>query len=964
MAGRVFVAQSRAAALARIPLLAADNPKDVPAGPLLEEGMFLASRQADAAATRNGRGADGERLATTRRGYEIRARSRPTPHGVFAGVARARFAGQAANLRLGSGHRARSNPGAGWLAAVCDQVVADPAVLPLLTLTANNLVIRRGPRLEHERQATPGETGTQRVTVRATDATLLIMSVCARGATASQVFAAVARRWPVPEPAVRTTVTELVRGGFLLTDLLPGNISDDPIRHLLGRLPALHPLRGILSRLRQLLANADRHRPGEPARLTALAAARRLADQICFHERPLSVDVALDAHLVLPAALADEAAAAAGVLWRTGSDRDPLAGYHERFLERYGPHRLVPLLDITDTATGLGTGIPGAADLPGRRVAVLASLLGRAAAQGQTEIVVDTATITELAAGQRDQPPPRTAEIYVRVIADSPQDLAAGRLRSAVCPGGSQDAGSTLGRFTHMLPAAAGQGESLPTALIAELVVRPRTAEAAALAPPSGFASWRIPVGIPARKGDLDLDDLHLMSNGEHLLLWSARHDQQVIPVLFSRLAPGLLPPLARFLQLVGHAGCRPWHGWSWGPLANTPFQPRVRYRRTVLAPARWVLPPPLTQAAHDRAGWNDELNAWRATTVPSPPDVVVTDDGDRRLPLDLRRPDDRELLRRYVCRGLPAVSEQPGGPGALQAVVPGPAGHHVLELAVPLARNTPVPGLVCPVTMPARPVGEGLYLPGGPWLSLAVRAPAHCHDELLAGLASIAAELAGHFDTWFWLRYANAAHGPHLRARFHGDPAALGGTVLPAISAWCTELIKQRLSAGFTVEPYDQEAERYGGPHAIGAAEQVFGADSHLVLGILAACDLDQRLVAAAVSAAAIARTVADGDPAAVQGRRLDRAARQRATALRPQVRATRWQDPASSPLRCVPDPAWSARHDALAAYRATLKPAQRPACAAALIHMHANRLLGRAGAERIAGALAADLLAFRPWP
>jgi len=258
---------------------------------------------------------------------------------------------------------------------------------------------------------------------------------------------------------------------------------------------------------------------------------------------------------------------------------------------------------------------------------------------------------------------------------------------------------------------------------------------------------------------------------------------------------------------------------------------------------------------------------------------------------------------------------------------------------------------------------GTGLYLPGGPWLSLAMRAPVNCHDEILSGLAAVAADLMDHFDMWFWLRYANATHGPHLRVRFHGHPAALGGSVLPVISAWCRELIKQRLSGGFTVEPYDQEVERYGGPDAISAAEQVFAADSHLVLRILAAtCDPGQRLVAAAASAAAIARTVADGDLAAVAGRHLDRAAHRRLAALRPQVRAARSQDPASSPLPCATDPAWSARYDALAAYRTTLKPAQRPACASALLHMHANRLLGNAGTERIARALAADFLALPP--
>ncbi len=874
------------------------------------------------------------------------------------------FSREAASLRLGGGHRARSNPSAAWLTAVCAQLLEDPDALSLLTLIASNLITRRGRRLEHEQQAAPGGTGPHRVTVRATDATLLILSTCRAGATIDQVIIEVVRRWStVPESVVRATVLGLVRSGFLLSDLLPADLGADPLGHLLGRLPAASPVREKLSSLRRLLADADRYRPGDPRRLAALTAARDLADEISFQECALTVDVVADAHLVLPTALADQAARAAGVLWRIGWGRGPLTGYHDRFLDRYGPHRFVPLLEATDPAIGLGLDTDvsdiNAAPWPPGRTAVLA----QGTAHGGTEVVLDAGTIAALAGDQTAEPPPRTAEIHVRVLAATQQDLAAGRLHLAVCPGGgSQEAGSSQGRFTGLLPGTLSDlGE--PSTLVAELVVRPRAPEGAALVPQTGFAPWRIPVGVSVRDGDLVLDGLLLVSNGDRLIVWSASRDRQVVPVLYSRLAPRLLPPLARFLQLLGQTGCRPWRGWSWGPLADLPFQPRVRYERTVLSPARWVLPRELIGAVHDRTAWNGALHAWRTAAIPPPPDIVVTEDADRRLPLDLRRADDRELLRRYVRRGVLAVAEQPGGPDAVQAVVPGPTGDHVLELVVPLARRTTMTRPARPATAPVRTAGTGLHLPGGPWLSLAVRGPSHCHDQILSELAAVPAGLTGHFDTWFWLRYADTTHGSHIRARFHGHPAALGGHLLPALCVWCSEMIRQRLSGGFTVEPYDQEIERYGGPDAIHAAEQVFAADSHLVLQALAATtDPDQRLVIAALSAATIARTVADGDPAALRGHHLDRAARQRVAALRPQVRSTRSQDGTSSPIPSLTDPAWTARQDALASYRDTLKPAHRPSCASALIHMHANRLLGSADTERMARALATDLLALPP--
>lgn len=171
--------------------------------------------------------------------------------------------------------------------------------------------------------------------------------------------------------------------------------------------------------------------------------------------------------------------------------------------------------------------------------------------------------------------------------------------------------------------------------------------------------------------------------------------------------------------------------------------------------------------------------------------------------------------------------------------------------------------------------------------------------------------------------------------------------------------MIRQRLSGGFTVEPYDQEIERYGGPAAIGAAEHVFAADSSLALAILASVsDNDQRLIIAALSAAAIARPMTKAYQAALDGRHVDRTARRHLLDLRPQLRATRGQVITGPDLDAI-RPAWNARHDALASYRELLDPARRADCTSSLIHIHLNRLLGDMRSERMVRALAADLLA-----
>jgi lantibiotic biosynthesis protein len=951
----VFVAQ--ATALARIPLGAALLSGEETDEAVLREAVFLASRRVPLSDTL---GRQDDRAARTRRGYAIRLRSRTTPHGVLAGVALARFGDNPSTLTLGQGHHVRTTPGVGWLAVVCDQVLAEPGVLRQLTLHTTTPLPRHGDRYHSEQRGGPTDAGPRATAVRATEVMVRIVEACRGGSTAREVIEMLGRRWPqAPAATAARTLIGLIRAGVLLHDLLPEDPREDPLGHLLERLPNDSPRRTGLARLRDLLADADRYPPGAPERWQALTAARGLMDQIWHCERPLRADTVLDATIALPASLAQEAAEAAGLLWQIGWGSPPLRDYHESFCQRYGAHRSVPLLEATDPAVGLGCaiGVPGIGPAvpDARREAVLARLLAEATAQGRAEICLDPDTIAELRAPTGEMPP-RTAEIYARVLADAADESAADRMCLALLPmGGSQDAGSTAGRFSTLLPGvyAEAESETDDVAVVAELVVASRTFDTASVAAETGFATHRIPVGVPARPGDLLPDELLLLSTGRQLILWSPRLRRQVIPVLYSRLAPELLPPLARLLSLVGQGDARPWHGWAWR--VDAPFHPAVRHRRVLLAPPRWTLPPQLIRAANSAAEWNAALQTWRAETRPVPPPVVVTDDADRQLPLDLNQPHDRELLRRYTRRGLLAVTGPL--PETAQAVLSGPGGRHLLDLVIPLRRTGQGRQEPFPAPPAPRATGAGLHLPGSDWLSLSLWAPAEHHDAILRTVSGVAADTAGHWDRWFWLRYHDSVHGPQLRIRFHGRPAALGGDVLPALAIWGTDLYRQRLSGGFSIEPYEQETERYGGSGAIGAAEEVFCTDSALVLEALARTSDDEgRLVIAALSVAAMARCLTVTPSAALGKHRLDRAARRRAAALRSQVRS-------ADHCGGVPSLAatWAGRALALSAYRRTLSAGQLPACASAVIHLHCNRLVPGAGNERLARALAADLLTVR---
>lgn len=950
---QTFVLHTGFPIMARTPLLPSDpdsRPAHVLSGSLLEAVRF--SSRSLTTVTNDDLDTD-ERLATTVHAYERRARTRATPRGTFAGVQVAQTTDGAPRFSIGKNHRARSTPSAAWLGTVAIQLLDVPEVLDAVQLASNDLAARRGDRYEHEWATGSGKP--ERITLRATPAVELILETCRTPARLAQVSAAIEARWPsVPVETVRATVQKLVRAGLLLTDLLPDDVARDPLKHLLARIPASHEPAGPLVELRYHLAEADKYPPGTGERLAALDEARAICDRLAHHETPITIDVAVDADIQVPRSLLTEAADTATLLWSITPSSDALGVYHSRFVDRYGIRRREPLLAVVDPVTGLGD--PDDDERPTldedrARGRVLAGLIADAAARHSTEVMLDEFTIATLRVpGARV--PPTSGELYARVLSESPDDLAAGRYQLAAYLGSTQDAGSTLGRFSSLLdlPSPAADAEA---PLRAEVVVRPRLAALTTVALPSGFAPQRICVGTVPDTGDLTLSDLDLASDGHRLRLWSRNLDQEINPVLFSRIGPAYVTPAVRVLQDLANAGTHPWHTWTWGPLADAPFLPQIRWRHAILSPARWRLPHALVAAVADAQAWETELVRWRTATVPTVPRLVIAQDTDQRLPLDLDDSRDRQLLRRYVRRGTDAVTAPPGGPDAIQAVADGPDGRHVLELVVPLQGHQPRR-----VADDDRPVASTLpviHLPGGRWLSLTIPSPRAHHDDLLAQIGDLAATLRGDIDRWFWLRYDSPAHGPHLRVRFAGEPSVLSTVVVPAVSERYATWMAHGLVGRLVIESYEPEIDRYGGLDAIEAAERLFDTDSDLTLSILAgAPGEDVRLLLAALSAIEIARGLTDDAAVAVGRPRLDRARRRRVNALR----ATAPSVPAAlldSPTR----QRWNRRTGALAIYRDTVPVARRADSASSVIHMHANRLGLDRDQEHVARALAAELLA-----
>jgi thiopeptide-type bacteriocin biosynthesis protein len=396
---------------------------------------------------------------------------------------------------------------------------------------------------------------------------------------------------------------------------------------------------------------------------------------------------------------------------------------------------------------------------------------------------------------------------------------------------------------------------------------------------------------------------------------------------------------------------------FSWGAAASLPFLPRLRYGRTVLAPARWNL------TAADLPPTGSDWNAWRAALARwrqrfRLPDLVYLVEADNLLPLDLAENAHQELLRAHLNRhGYARLDEAPP-PGVF-----GWLDGHAHEIAIPLTST--VPGRKTPHLARVRMIesGDG-HLPGtAPWLYAKLYTSPGRLIELLGQVPDLIADW-DEVTEWWYLPYRDP--DPHVRLRIRLPDVDAYGSATVRVGDWVARLRRHRLVGRLQLDTYHPETGRYGHGQAMTAAEQVFAADSAAALAELRAAAANAAPLdafAAASLVAIVLSFIGDTDRGSEP---TDRAVH--ATTMRLADPTDDW-----SHLRAVDRAgtvmnAWRQRRAALAAYRDQLTPQCDPLTVLpSLLHLHSIRLHGvdpdrERLARRLARAAAMRWSALRP--
>lgn len=912
------------------------------------------------------------RVALSVASYLLRWQNRATPFGLFAGTA-AVAVGTTADAHWREKHRVLMRADAEWVTDLVLRLQTHPELLRRLPVVANNTAGPRGDRLVAT--GPPADARARlmasiEVSVRTSRAVTAAVEAAREPIVYSDLHARLRAAFPrAADDRIDELLTGLIDQQILLTSLWAPMTTTDAFGHLCAELERLSA--DGIPHVRDLVAELYDIRDEiavQPPTVAADTAQRVTAKMRALSDAtptPLVVDTALDCEVRIPARVMEEAQAAVTALYRTTPQpygHSHWRDYHRRFRARYGVGALVPVLElVADSGLGLPAGFLGAERIrpPGLRTErdeLLLALLQPVLRDGARELVLTDQLVDDLADATGTEPHflPRI-ETAFEIHAPTTDALTRGAF-DLVLTAAPRPASSMAGRFAHLLQpdeqeALAAGYRTDPDALTVQLSFPPRKwrNENVVRTPrllPCVLAVCEPPTGD---HGAIRLDDVAVTADARHFFVVQQSTGRHLdVRVLHALEAGAQTPALARFLAEIAGARYAAYRNFDFGVAAHLPYLPRIRYRRTVLAPARWLV------AAHELPGqgvaqtaWDAAFEAWR-TRLRVPDDVSLVE-HDQRLPVSLGHPVHRRLLRSELDKHRRLELREAPGADAYSWI------GRAHEIWVSLRRTDPAPQRDGFTASSATSEPAPLHLPGaGSVLYARLRAHPARYDEILTRhLPALLAACGDLLSSWWFTRHRETARpdaDQYLDLVLHLTPGTYA-TVAEAAHDWAGALHRGRLVAGLTFTDYRPQTGRFGHGQAMEAAQRVFAADSVAALAQICLAEQDGSVHGQALAAAAVLDLAEHLAPSPTEGRnwvveQLPRATGRLDPRLRDEVLGL--SSPggvdvlAERPGGEAVLRAWSDRAAALTAYRASLGGTDPLRAARSLAHQHHVRALG----------------------
>ncbi|MBC9934222.1 lantibiotic dehydratase [Chitinophaga qingshengii] len=819
--------------------------------------------------------------------YWVRACSRSTPYGLFAGCTTGTV-GTDTQLQLNDMKDAYQyvRLDMDYYTRICYHISQQPGISTALRYYPNNSIYKTGDKYRYAEYTITNNRRKYLLTA-VEDSVFMtaIIREAAAGLTIAQIVQIIHEQDPsVTEEEASGFVRELIESQLLIADTEPRITGKDNLQFLTDRLlsiPDASTFRDALLALQQLFDKQDYER----SRLSAIHQQCENAFPVSIPKDLLQIDLFKTAQRCqLSETLVNDIVSQIHRLLSLchgfAKGQSEMSSFITRFQERYESQE-VPLNLVLDGETGIGYGAaientvhaPFVEDVAGGGAetqiqSVSWSPIQQLALDKYEQFLqqnLPEVSITDEDLQKLGDPETvnmaRSCYLFGSLHAASAEAADKGDYRFAMSSMGGPSAANLLGRFcngdaalTEKVKAVLDEeAAAFPDVILAEVVHFPEARAANVLIRPT-LRPYEIPyVGVAGTTEEyqIPIADISVSVRNNEVVLRSRRLNKRVIPRLSSAHNYGFNSlPVYKFLCDLQHQSITGFMAWDWGVFASRKRLPRVVYKNIILARASWTLTAKDVEHLGDDAEANQRfLDQYREQQ--QMPAKVMLSEADNELLLDLTAPAAVSLLIEHVKKTTSLKLKE--------CLLPEDAGIvrdtnnqvYTNEVLVPL-RCVPVPEkaaagkpavekAVVQNPRPAAPVATAAALPlrsfapGSEWLYVKVYCGFRIAEELLA--TWFAEHLPqwqedGLFEEFFFLRYGDPL--PHIRLRFRNSrQPGNNNEILHRIQAGLQPLVNNGQVSKIQCDTYIRELERYGA-FTMPLSEQLFSADSMAVLGIV----------------------------------------------------------------------------------------------------------------------------------
>lgn len=327
------------------------------------------------------------------------------------------------------------------------------------------------------------------------------------------------------------------------------------------------------------------------------------------------------------------------------------------------------------------------------------------------------------------------------------------------------------------------------------------------------------------------LEDLEVSVRNDEVILTSKRLKKRIAPRLSNAHHYKVdKNPIYRFLCALQHQKERFQQPELTFGNTKKRYLPRIVYKNIILSPAQWKLyksdGKKITTAPHPFQALLGFIKKWAL------PDRVALSEGDRELFLDLSQKDYADILLRKLKKKEPTL---------LREWLHSPKKDSSLTQFVYPLKNRMIKKEKLLEVKENIKVGRS-FPPGSKWLYFKIYCSSDfsdvvlqkVFDEVVAGLRK-----SGKLKKWFFIRYL-APHY-HLRVRFLLEDSSFISQIVEQMNTVLTDFMAQRLVWKIQLDTYERELERYGAAHIVNT-ETVFSRDSEYFMRALEELKIHQN--------------------------------------------------------------------------------------------------------------------------